>query len=158
MVKAIPEGYHTITPHFTVKDARKAIDFYKRAFGAKEKFVMPGPGGRGVMHAELEIADSPFMLNDESPQNPCKSAETLGNSPVSFYLYVPDADAAFNKAKAAGGRAKMPVADMFWGDRMGSIEDPFGYTWSIATHKKDISPAEMGNAAEEFFAQAAAKK
>ena len=158
MVKAIPAGYHTITPHFTVKDARKAIDFYTRAFGAKEKMVMPGPGGRGVMHAELEIADSPFMLNEENPQNPSKSAETLGNSPVSFYVYVQDADAAQKKAIAAGAKEKMAVTDMFWGDRMGSVEDPFGYTWSIATHKKDVSPAEMAKAAEEFFAQVAAKR
>ena len=102
MPKPIPEGFHTLTPTVVFKDYRKAIEFYKRAFGAKEEVVMPGPGGKGIMHAQLRIGDSPFMMGEESPQHPCKSAETLGGSPVSIYVYVTDVDAAFKKAVAAG--------------------------------------------------------
>ena len=117
MVKPIPEGYHTITPAFLFKDARKAIEFYKKAFGATERHVMPGPDGQGVMHAELKIGDSFIMMGEEGPHCPKKSAETLGDSPVGMYLYVKDVDAAFARAVAAGGASQMPVADQFWGDR-----------------------------------------
>ena len=150
MIKAIPEGYHSLTPTIVVKDARKAIDFYKRALGAKEKSVMPGPDGKGVMHAEILIGDSPFMLGEESPHCPSKSAETLGDSPVTFYLYVRDVDATFQQAVAAGANVTHPVEEMFWGDRTGNVKDPFGYTWMIATHTRDLSREEIAQGAREF--------
>jgi PhnB protein len=158
MSRPIPEGYHSVTPVFVFKDSRKAIDFYKRAFGAEERFVMPGPGGQGVMHAELKIGNSLIMLGDENPHQPCKSAETLGASPIAFYLYVDDVDAAFKQAVAAGSTAQMPVQDMFWGDRVGSVKDPFGYTWTLATHIKDLSPEEMARGAEAAMAQVGRKE
>jgi len=150
MIKAIPEGYHTLTPAITVKDARKAIDFYKKALGADEKFVMPSLDGKGIMHAEILIGDSPFMLGEESPQCSSKSAETLGNSPVTFFLYVKDADASFQQAVAAGATVVMSVEDMFWGDRCGTVKDPFGYSWMIATHTRDLSKEEIAQGAAEF--------
>lgn len=156
MTKQIPEGFHAVTPVIVLKDSRKAIDFYKKAFGAVEKCVMPGPGGKGVMHAELTIGDSTIMLGDENPNCASKSAEKLGGSPVSFYLYVNDVDAAFRRALAVGGISKMPVQDMFWGDRVGSVDDPFGHSWMLATHIADVSPEEMARGAEAAFAHAAA--
>ncbi len=152
MTKPIPDDYHTITPVVVFKDCRKAIEFYKKAFGASEQFVMPGPDGHGVMHAELMIGDSKFMLGDENRECPSKSAETLGGSAVSFYLYVKDVDAAFQRAVDAGGTTCMAVQDMFWGDRMGTITDPFGYSWSLATHVQDLSPEEIARGAEAAFA------
>jgi PhnB protein len=154
MIKPIPDGYRTVTPIVVLKDSRKAIDFYKKAFGAVEKSVMPGPDGHGVMHAELKIGDSTIMLGDENPGCPQKSAETLGGSPVSLYLYVRDVDAVFERAVAAGGASQMPVQDMFWGDRAGSLTDPFGYTWMLATHIADLSPEEIARGAEAAFAGA----
>jgi uncharacterized glyoxalase superfamily protein PhnB len=153
MTKPIPEGYHSVTPMFMFKDARKAIDFYKRAFGAQENYVMPGPDGKGVMHAEMRIGNSIIMLGEEHPQEPCQSAETLGGSPVSFYLYLEDVDAAFKVAVAAGAEARLPVQEMFWGDRMGSVQDPFGYSWSLATHSRDLTPEEVRQGAQAFFAR-----
>jgi PhnB protein len=160
MAKSIPDGYHSVTPMFVFKDVRKAIDFYKKAFGATEKFVMPGPNGKGVMHAELKIGDSIIMMGEESTstQHQCKSAESFGGSPISVYLYVKDADAAFKKAIEAGATSKMPVQEMFWGDRMGAVSDPFGYSWSLATHTKDLSPKEIEEGAKAAFAQKTAKK
>ena len=152
MTKAIPEGFHSVTPMFMFKDARKAIEFYKRAFGAQERFAMPGPDGKGVMHAELRIGDSIIMMGDENPQEPCKSAETMGGSPVSFYLYVESVDAAFAKAVEAGAKTRMPVEDMFWGDRAGTVQDPFGYSWMLATHIKDLTPQEIEQGAKAAFA------
>jgi uncharacterized glyoxalase superfamily protein PhnB len=157
MVKPIPEGYHTVTPMFVFKEAQKAIDFYKKALGAIEKFVMPGPNGKGIMHAELKIGDSNIMLGEENPDYPCKSAETLGESPISLFLYVKDADAAFKKAVDAGATAKMPVQDMFWGDRMGTVQDPFGYSWSFATHTKDLTPDQISKGAKDACTKAAKK-
>jgi PhnB protein len=154
MIKPIPDGFHTITPTFMFKDTRKAIAFYKKAFGATEKFLMPGPDGKGVMHAQIQIGDSNIMMGDEHPQPDCKSAETLGASPIGMYLYVKDVDAAFKKALAAGGAVRMPVQDMFWGDRMGCVKDPFGYSWTLATHVADVSPEEMARGAEAMFAGA----
>jgi len=139
--KAIPEGFHTVTPHLTVKNCGEAIDFYKKAFGAEETMRMPGPNGT-VMHAELRIGDSPIMLNDEFPEMGAKSPKTIGGSPVSIHLYVADVDGLFDRAVKAGAKATMPVADMFWGDRFGKLEDPFGHHWSLATHKEDVSPEE----------------
>ena len=156
MAKPIPEGYHAVTPSFTFKDSQKAIDFYKKAFGAKVLDVFPNLNGRGIMHAVIQIGDSILMMGDEMGEQ-CKSAETLGSSPISLYIYVPNADAAFKQAVAAGGTAAMPVADMFWGDRAGSIKDPFGYSWMIATHKQDLTNDEIRKGAEAFFAQMAKK-
>jgi len=113
------------------KDVRKAIEFYKRAFGATERFAMPGPDGKGVMHAELLIGDSIIMMGEENPNEPCKSAETMGGSPVSFYVYVEKVDEAVQRATEAGAETRMPVQDMFWGDRMGTVQDPFGHSWSL---------------------------
>jgi PhnB protein len=157
MAKPIPEGFHAITPTLVFKDARKAITFYQEAFGAKELMAMPAPDGKGVMHAELKVGDSTIMLSDERPEMPCRSAETLGTSPVGFFLYVNDVDTAFKKAVEAGGKQEMPVQDMFWGDRAGSLKDPFGYNWMMATRKKDLTPEEMAKGAEAFFAQMANK-
>lgn len=157
MTKPIPEGFHTVTPMFVFKDARKAIDFYRRAFGAEELFVMPGPDGKRVMHAELRIGDSIIMMGEEHPQEPCKSAETIGGSPVSFYIYLENVDEAFRRALAAGAEARMPVEDMFWGDRAGTVQDPFGYSWTLATHIKDLTPQEIQQGAQAFFARMAQK-
>lgn len=153
MAKAIPEGFHSVTSMIILKDARKAIEFYKLAFRASEKYSMPGPDGKGVMHAELMIGNSVIMMGDESPNQPCKSAETMGCSPVSFYIYVENADEAFQEAIKAGAQSRMPVQDMFWGDRAGQLQDPFGYNWWLATHKKDLTPEELREAAKAMFAQ-----
>ena len=155
MARAIPEGYHTITPAFMHKDSRKAIEFYKKAFGAIERHVTPLPGGEGIMHAEIKIGDSIIMLGDEGPHCPAKSAQTLGGSPIGLYLYVQDVDAAFRRAVGAGAVTRMPVRDMFWGDRMGAVTDPFGYTWTLATRIKDLTPEEIAEGAEEAFASLA---
>ena len=141
----------------TVKDARTAIEFYKKAFGAEELFSMPGPDGKGIMHAELRIGNSIVMMGEEQPDCPSKSAETLGGSPVSFYLYVYHADESFARALAAGAVSQMPVDEMFWGDRVGTVQDPFGYSWMLATHTRDLSPEEMQRGAQEFFAKMARK-
>ncbi len=151
MVKAIPEGSHSITPAFTFKDSGKAIDFYKKAFGAEVLGVFKNLDGKGIMHASIRIGDSILMMGDENKG--CKSAETLGSSPMNLFLYVEDADAAFKRAVDAGCKAMMPVADMFWGDRAGNVTDPFGYRWMIATHKRDLTPEQIRKEAETFFAQ-----
>ena len=156
MAKPIPEGFHAVTPSFIFKDAQKAIEFYKKAFGATALEVIPNLNGRGVMHATIRIGDSIIMMGEEMSEQ-CKSAESLGGSPISLYVYVPDADAAFKRAVAAGGTAGMPVADMFWGDRAGQIKDPFGYSWMVATHKQDLTPEQIRKGAEAFFAQMAKK-
>lgn len=157
MIQPIPEGYQSLTPMFVFKDARKAIDFYRRAFGAEERFVMPGPDGQGVMHAELRIGTSIIMMGEENPQYPCKSAETMGGSPISFYIYVANVDEAFKIAVAAGAAVQTPVEDMFWGDRMGTVQDPFGYSWSLASHIKDLTPEEIQKGAQAAFARMAEK-
>jgi uncharacterized glyoxalase superfamily protein PhnB len=157
MVKPIPEGFHSVTPMFVFRDARLAIEFYKKAFGAEERFAMPGPEGRGIMHAELRIGDSIIMMGEENPGHPCKSAETLGSSPVNVYLYVENVDAAFTRAVEAGGTVQMPVQDMFWGDRAGSLTDPFGYNWMLATHTRDLTPEQIAEGAKEAFAEMAKK-
>lgn len=158
MSQPIPAGYQTLTPMFVYKDARRAIEFYKKAFGAEERLVMPGPDGKGVMHAEIKIGSSIIMMGEENPQYPCKSAETLGASPVSFYVYVSDVDKAFETAVKAGAEVRMPVEDMFWGDRMGTVEDPFGYSWSFATHVKDLTQDEIEQGAKAACAKMAEKQ
>ena len=157
MTKAIPEGFQSVTPMLVFSDARKAIEFYKQAFGAMERYAMPGPDGKGVMHAELLIGDSIIMMGEENPNEPCKSAETAGGSPVSFYIYLENADEAFRRALEAGAESRMPVQDMFWGDRVGTVQDPFGYSWSLATHTKDLTPQEIQEGAQAFFAKMAGK-
>lgn len=155
MTKVIPEGFHSVTPICVFKDARKAIEFYKRAFGAEELFIMPGPDGNGVMHAEVRIGDSIIMMGEEHPQEACRSAETIGDSPVSFYIYVENADAALLRALNAGAESRMPVEDMFWGDRAGTVKDPFGYSWMLATHSKDLTPQQVQEGARAFYAKMA---
>jgi len=157
MTKAIPEGFHSVTPMLMFKDARKAIEFYKRAFAAQERFVMPGPGDKGVMHAEILIGDSIIMMGEENPQGPCKSAETTGGSPVSFYIYLDNVDEAFRRAVAAGAETRMPVEEMFWGDRVGTVQDPFGYSWSLAAQSRKLTPQEIQQGAQAFFARMAEK-
>jgi PhnB protein len=148
----IPKGYHTLTPGFSVRGAVQAIDFYKRAFGAKERMRMMRPDGTTLAHAELLIGDSMFMLGEEDPaMGP--SAQTLGGSPVNFYLYVKDVDAAVPRALAAGAKPFMPISDMFYGDRIGGVEDPYGQKWTLATHKEDVAPREMAKRAQAFYAQ-----
>jgi uncharacterized glyoxalase superfamily protein PhnB len=153
-VKPIPEGFHTITPSLTLKNSLKAIEFYKRAFGAKVLEVFPAPDGRGTMHATIKIGDSILMMGEEMPNQKCLSAESLGSSPMSLYVYVPNVDAVFKQAVAAGASVTMPVADMFWGDRCGSLKDPFGYSWMIATHIRDLTHEEIQQGAQSFFANA----
>jgi len=156
-VKAIPEGYHTLTPSLTVKDGAKAIEFYKKAFGAQERMRLAGPDGR-LMHAELQVGDSIVMLGEEMPEMGCKAPVSVGAVSSSLYVYVADVDAAFTRAVEAGAKALMPPADMFWGDRFGTVEDPSGHRWGLATHKEDPSPAEMEKRQKEFFASMAQQK
>jgi uncharacterized glyoxalase superfamily protein PhnB len=146
-VKPIPDGFHSLTPHITVKGAAKAIDFYKKAFGAEEIHRHAMPDG-SVMHALLRIGDSMLMLNDEFPQMNCKGPATIGGTPVTLSLYVPDADKSWERAVQAGAAVKMPIADMFWGDRYGLLTDPFGHDWAIGTRKKDMTPDEIMAAAK----------
>jgi PhnB protein len=153
MAKAIPEGYHAVTPYLAVKNAAEAIDFYRRAFGAQEISRMTGPGGNGVMHAEIRIGDSLIMLSDEFPGSGCASPQSLGGTTCQLFIYVEDVDAAFQQAVAAGAKSVMPATDMFWGDRYGKVTDPYGHQWGLATHKEDVSPAEMKKRSEAFFAQ-----
>ncbi|MBI3507697.1 MAG: VOC family protein [Proteobacteria bacterium] len=157
MTQPIPQGYHSVTPALLFKDAKQALAFYKKAFDAKERLVIPTPDGK-VMHAEITIGNSVVMLGEERKEMPeHKSAETLGNSPISLNLYVPDADGAYQKAVHAGAQGVKAPEDAFWGDRYGAVRDPFGYTWGILTHKKDVSPEEMKKGAQHFFETAGAK-
>ena len=151
-VQAIPKGYHTITPFVTVRDAARAIEFYKQAFGAKEKGVMKGPEGK-VMHAELVIGDSIIMLADEFPEFGSLSPQSIGGSGTGLHIYIEDVDSAFDRAVKAGATVEMPVADMFWGDRYGKLRDPFGHKWSIGTHKADLSMEEMKKGMDEAMAK-----
>ncbi|MEP7327745.1 MAG: VOC family protein [Betaproteobacteria bacterium] len=139
-VQPIPTGYHSVTPYLIVNDAAKAIDFYQRAFGATELFRLPTPDGK-VAHAEIKIGDSPVMLVDET--DGYKSPHALGGSPVSLMIYVPDVEKIFPQALAAGATQQRPLADQFYGDRTGTLVDPFGHVWTIATHTEDVSPEEL---------------
>jgi len=156
-VKAIPAGYHTLTPGFCVRGAAQAIDFYKRAFGAKERMRLMKPDGTTLAHAELMIGDSRFMLGEEDAAMGAQSAQSLGGSPVNFYIYVGNVDAAVERALAAGGKPLMPVSDMFWGDRIGGVTDPYGQKWTLATHKENVAPREMAKRAQAFYTQAVGK-
>ena len=150
-IKAIPEGMHTITPHLVVKGASQAIEFYKKAFGAKEVVRMTFPEREAVMHAQLQIGGSYLFLADEFPEMGSRGPELGGTSPVTIHLYLEDVDSTFGAALAAGAQQLMAPADMFWGDRYGKLVDPFGHQWSLATHKEDLTPEEMAKRAETAF-------
>ena len=156
-VKPIPDGQHSITAALVVKNARKAIEFYKTAFGAKEISVWPGPDGRSIMHAELKIGDSKVFLGDEAPERGAVSPQTLGGSAVSLNFFTEDCDMVFKRAIGAGATVKMALADQFWGDRYGTVVDPFGHVWGIATHKEDVSHEEMEKRMKQTFASATRK-
>jgi uncharacterized glyoxalase superfamily protein PhnB len=155
-VNFIPSGYHTITPSIIVRGADEAIDFYKRAFGAEEVSRMTGPDGK-VMHAEIRIGDSLVMLGDENVEWGMRSPLSTNGNPGSLHIYVPDADAAYDRALEAGAKIRFPIEDAFWGDRYGKVTDPYGHEWGIATHVKDMSPEEMRQAADAWMARAAGK-
>lgn len=142
MTKPVPEGYHSVTPYLMLRGAAKAIEFYKKAFGAEEVLRMPMPDGR-LGHAEIRIGDSHIMMADEFPEMDYVGPQSRGGTTVSLMLYVDDCDAVFNQAVAAGAVVKKPMADQFYGDRVGSLEDPFGHFWSIGTHKEDLSEEEL---------------
>jgi PhnB protein len=144
----IPSGYHTVTHAIVVDDAATALEFYAKALGAKERNRMMGPGGK-VWHAEIEIGDSVVMLSDEFPGSDLKSPKTLGGTAAAVWMYVPDVDAVFQRAVAAGATPRQEPQTMFWGDRFGTVTDPFGHSWSIATHVEDLTPAEMHQRREE---------
>jgi PhnB protein len=155
--KPVPDGFHTVTPHVVLDDCAKAIDFYKKAFGAKEGVRHLVPGGK-IAHAEIQVGDSKVMMGDEMPPMPgqagvYKSPKSAGLSTAALYLYVKDCDAAFDRAVKAGCTIRQPVTDMFWGDRYGQVIDPFGLTWAIATHIEDVSPAEMKKRHQAFVAK-----
>jgi uncharacterized glyoxalase superfamily protein PhnB len=144
---------HTVTPQLTLRESARAIEFYKQAFGARELMRMPSPDGRGIWHAEIRIGDSVVYLSDEMPQGPTAAPSPTHKPTAVIQLYVADCDAVFQTAVQAGARVSMPLADMFWGDRYGSVIDPFGQVWGIATHVKDLSPEELARGAREFAAK-----
>jgi len=151
-VKAIPDGYHTVTPHLTVRDANRALEFYQKAFGAEVLHVAPAPGGK-VMHAALKIGDSILMLNDEFPEYGGQLAPSAAGSAVALHIYLDNVDAAFERAVSAGATVKMPLMDQFWGDRYGQVVDPFGHRWSLATHNRDMTQEEMQREQEKAFSK-----
>ncbi len=153
---SIPAGFHSVTPYFAVEDASAAIAFYEKAFGAVERYRLPGMDGKGVGHAEITIGNSILMLSDEFPEWGARSARSVGGSPVRFAIYVPDVDAAFQQAIDAGCKVVRAVEDMFYGDRAGCVEDPFGLSWTLMTHIKDVSPEEMKSHMAAQLADAAA--
>jgi PhnB protein len=153
-VKRIPDGYHTVTPYLIVRDAARAIEFYRSAFGATELMRFAGPSGK-VMHAEIKVADSVIMLADEFPEMGGRSPQSLGGTPTAILLYVDDVDAQFQRAVAAGATVQRPLQDQFYGDRSGGVVDPFGHQWTLATHKEDVSAEEMQRRFEAFKKQQA---
>jgi PhnB protein len=153
-VQPIPKGYHTVTPYLVLDNAAGAIEYYRKAFGAQEVMRMAGPPGK-IAHAELRIGDSMIMVSDEMPGSSTKSPRSVGGSTAAVFLYVEDVDKTFNQAVAAGAKAEMPPADMFWGDRFGKLVDPFGHSWALATHKEDVAPEEMAKRSKEAMAQMA---
>jgi PhnB protein len=151
-VKPIPEGYHTLTAYLAVEDAAAAIEFYKQAFGAKERMRMDAPGGK-IGHAELEIGDSLIMISDPFPQSQVRPPNEVGGTTASLFMYSEDVDAAMQQAVDAGATVSQEAQDMFWGDRFGSVVDPYGHHWAIATHKEDLSQEEMAKRAEAAMAE-----
>jgi PhnB protein len=156
MAKAIPGGHHSVTPYLIVDGAAKALDFYKKAFGATEVARMEDPKGR-IGHAEIKLGDSHIMLADEFPERGYRGPSSLGGTAVSLMVYVDNADATFKQALAAGAQELQPIKDQFYGDRSGTLKDPFGHMWTIATHVEDVPPAEMERRAKEFMQQQASK-
>jgi PhnB protein len=152
-VKAVPEGYHTATPYLIVDGAAKALDFYRKAFGATERMRFAAPGGK-IGHAEITIGNSAIMLADEHPEMGYRGPQAIGGTPVSIHLYVENVDEVFPRALAAGATVLRPVADQFYGDRSGTLRDPFGHVWNVATHKEDLSPEEMHRRAQAAMKQA----
>ena len=155
MAKPIPEGYHSVTPYLIIKGAANAIEFYKQAFGATELFRFPAPDGK-IGHAEIKIGDSPIMLADEFAEMGYKGPQALGGSPVSLMIYLEDVDAVFNRAVEAGASIKEAVQDKFYGDRTGTLTDPFGHVWHLSTHKEDVPMEEMEERAKQASARASA--
>jgi PhnB protein len=151
--QAIPKGHHTVTPSLFVAGAAKAIDFYKKALGAEELMRFPAPDGT-IMHAEIRIGDSIIMLGDEMPDQGGRGPKSIGGTPVSFFVYGENVDAAWKRAVDAGAKPIVPLADQFWGDRTGCLEDPFGHQWWLAQHIKDLTPEELRKEAESYFSQA----
>jgi uncharacterized glyoxalase superfamily protein PhnB len=149
---AVPKGYHTVTPSLFVAGAAKAIDFYKKALGAEELMRFPGPDGK-IMHAEIKVGDSIIMLADEMPDMGGRGPKSIGGTPVSFFVYGEDVDAAWKRAVDAGAREVVPLADQFWGDRTGCLEDPFGHQWWLATNVQELTPEEIRKNAEAHFSQ-----
>lgn len=147
-VKPVPEGYRTVTPYLVVDNASAALDFYKRAFGAKEIMRNANPQGK-ITHAEMRIGDSMLMLCDEMPNDGAKSPRSLGGTDVGIFLYVDDVDRSFKQATSAGAKVDSELSDMFWGDRYGKLTDPFGHSWHLATHKEDVSPQELEKRAQK---------
>ena len=152
-VKPIPEGYHSVTPYLILDDATRALEFYKKALGAVELMRMPAPGGK-IGHAEIKIGDSPVMLADESLEMGARSARTIGGSPISLMVYVEDVDARVAQAVAAGAKLTRPIANQFYGDRTGGIDDPFGFHWYLATHIEDVPPVELATRAAKLHEKA----
>lgn len=153
-IQAIPDGHSSVVPHLVVRGAAEAIEFYKVALGAEEIARMPSPNGQGIMHAELKIGDGRIFLCDETPQmERWVSPKSLNGTTVALHLWSDNVDTLFERAVKAGAKVKMPLMDMFWGDRYGRIADPFGHEWSLAQHVKDVTPEEMISAAAEFFEQ-----
>jgi len=148
-VKPIPQGFHTATPYLTLNDAAGAIEFYKKAFGANEIMRMDAPGGK-IGHAEIRIGDSPIMLSDEMPGSNARSPQSLGGTTGGIFLYVEDVNSVHRQAVAAGAKSVMEPQDMFWGDRFGTVTDPYGHVWSLATHIEDVAPDEMAKRSREF--------
>jgi PhnB protein len=153
-VKPVQEGFHTITPSLIVNDGARALDFYRKAFGAEVLNSHTTPDGSKVVHSEIKIGDSIFFLNDEFPEMGARSPVSLGGSSITLILSVKDADSDFARAVEAGATPVMPVAEMFWGDRWGVVMDPFGHNWAFCTHVKDVSPEEIARASKEFFSKA----
>jgi PhnB protein len=151
--QAIPKGYHTVTPSLFVVGAAKAIEFYKKALGAEELMRFPGPDG-AIMHAEIKIGDSIVMLADEMPEQGGRGPQSIGGTPVSFFVYRENVDKEWKRAVDAGAKVLVPLADQFWGDRTGCLEDPFGHQWWLAQHLQDLTPEEIQKNAEAFFSQA----
>jgi PhnB protein len=150
--QAIPGGFHTVTPSIVVAGAAQALDFYKRAFGAEERSRFPGPDGT-IMHAEFKIGDSVIMMGDEMPDQGARGPKAIGGSPVSFFIYGDNVDAAWKRAVDAGAKVVMPLGDQFWGDRTGCLEDPYGHKWWLAQRIQDLTPDELRQAADAFFSQ-----
>jgi PhnB protein len=150
-VKPIPEGYQTATPYLVVRDAARVIEFYKEAFDAEERSREMSPDGKHIIHAEMKIGDSVFMLSDELPGQLCESPLALGGTTFGFYVYVEDVDKAFDRAIAAGGEMRRPVQDMFWGDRTCEVSDPSGHMWTLATHVEELSREELDKRTRESF-------